>query len=64
MFDLDFNGLDVKNKFSEIIDFDKDPEIPTGSHDTFAKVTANMERIAAKLGKNNAAGGDSGLESE
>lgn len=47
MFDIPYTIEDVNANFSKITDFSKNTEIPSSSADTFAKVNANIERMAS-----------------
>lgn len=44
-FDLPFTGEEVRDRFNEIVDFDRNNDYPKGSDDTFPKFTENLERI-------------------
>ena len=48
MFDLPYTAEEVRDKWTNICDFETNPEYPTGSSDTFSKVNENVERIAIK----------------
>ena len=48
MFDLPYTAEEVRDKWANICDFETNPEYPTGSSDTFAKVNENVERISIK----------------
>jgi len=57
LFDLDnFTPEAVRDNWSKVTDFTVN-EFPTGPHDTFAKVTENVERMKEKKEKGGATGG-------
>lgn len=48
MFDLPYTAEEVRDKWSTVTDFEKNPEYPTATSDTFTKVNENVERIQLK----------------